>query len=186
MDNDHTSSVMFALMRSREESWGRGQRDHTLVCDLIAPIEIQRGELGATLGQRDHTLVRDLIALPETQRGELGVLLGQRDHTLVRDLFALREIQLDHPWILLYQHLKALVSYSACEISIFQVRAPLKQGRDTLVRDLIAPKEIQRGELGAPLGQRDHTLVRDLITRRFQIGELGHPLDNAITPSSVI
>ena len=37
----------------------------------------------------------------------------------------------------------------------------MKQGRDTLVRDLFALREIQRGELG-------------------------HPLDNAITPSSVI
>ena len=53
-----------------------------------------------------------------------------------------------------------------------EVGARLAQSRHTLVRDLIAPNEIQRGELGAPLGQRDHTLVRDLIARlEIQRGE---------------
>ena len=58
MDNAITPSSVICLhqLRFREESWG-------------------------TLGQRSHTLVRDLIALPEIQRGELGAP-GQHDHTL--------------------------------------------------------------------------------------------------------
>ena len=85
------SVILCRTQRPREDSWGQppwAQCNHTSICDLAAPTETQRGELGAAaLTKRNHTSICDFTAPSETQIGELGAAaLTKRHHTRTHDI----------------------------------------------------------------------------------------------------